>query len=198
MLDVYYIRRSIDLGLDKFDFLSKVYTYTDLEDGEYSPDAPEPFNISTDLWETIVTAVKENNISKYNVGDTKEIDMGEYGTHTLRIANTSTPSELRSAIMNTITISGYGLDDSNNFTSIDRIYLLVPQEIYVSGIDSYADKTKNLTRTLDYYKNLEITTNNYSEAIRKMRILLHIGHLELHIIIAIMSAYILLFIMMEK
>ena len=61
-------------------------------DGEYIPKV-NPVSFSTDSWETIVTAVKENNISKYNIGDTKEIDMGTYGTHTLRIANTSTPSE---------------------------------------------------------------------------------------------------------
>ena len=61
-------------------------------DGEYIPKV-NPVSFATDSWETIVTAVKENNISKYNVGDTKEIDMGTYGTHTLRIVNTSTPSE---------------------------------------------------------------------------------------------------------
>ena len=61
-------------------------------DGEYIPKV-NPVSFSTDSWETIVTAVKENNISKYNVGDTKEIDMGSYGKHTLRIANTSTPNE---------------------------------------------------------------------------------------------------------
>ena len=61
-------------------------------DGEYIPKV-NPVSFATDSWETIITAVKENNISKYNVGDTKEVDMGTYGTHTLRIANTSTPSE---------------------------------------------------------------------------------------------------------
>ena len=61
-------------------------------DGEYIPKV-NPVSFATDSWETIVNAVKENNISKYNAGDTKEIDMGTYGTHTLRIANKSTPSE---------------------------------------------------------------------------------------------------------
>ena len=61
-------------------------------DGEYIPKV-NPVSFATDSWETIITAVKENNISKYNVGDTKEIDVGTYGTHTLRVANTSTPSE---------------------------------------------------------------------------------------------------------
>ena len=53
----------------------------------------EPNSFSTDSWITISKAVKNNNISKYDVGDTKTIDMGTYGKHTLRIANTSTPSE---------------------------------------------------------------------------------------------------------
>ena len=61
-------------------------------EGEFIPKV-NPVSFSTDSWETIVNAVKNNNISKYNVGDTKTIDMGTYGTHTLRIANKSTPSE---------------------------------------------------------------------------------------------------------
>ena len=52
-----------------------------------------PKNFSTDDWETIIDAIGEGNTSKYNVGDTKEIDLGSYGKHTLRIANKSTPSE---------------------------------------------------------------------------------------------------------
>ena len=44
-------------------------------------------------WETIISNVRSGNISNYNVGDTKTVDMGTFGTHTLRIANKSTPSE---------------------------------------------------------------------------------------------------------
>ncbi|UKI57687.1 MAG: hypothetical protein L6V81_10345 [Clostridium sp.] len=76
-------------------------TYARIDGGTSNPgyftdiaDKPsEPNSFSTDSWPTIAKAVKDNNISKYNVGDTKTIDMGTYGTHTLRIANTSTPSE---------------------------------------------------------------------------------------------------------
>ena len=122
-------------GTSESSYSTKVYTYTDLEDGvifkddiiktgesatyflwlyldETTPNDAQktyfvgnidvdgefipkvnPVSFATDSWETIITAVKENNISKYNVGDTKTIDMGTYGTHTLRIANKSTPSE---------------------------------------------------------------------------------------------------------
>ena len=176
--------------------------------------------------ETIVTAVKENNISKYNVGDTKEIDMGTYGTHTLRIANTSTPSEcsetsfsqtacgfvlefadiitthkmndtttnvggwpvtsmrtfvnndiynaipseIKNAIIDTTVVSGHGYNDTTNFTSTDKLYLLAPGEVWTDWKTSRrasTDTAKDLTRTLDYYTSIGVTTSNYSGAIKK-------------------------------
>ena len=199
-------------------------------DGEFIPKV-NPVSFATDSWETIITAVKENNISKYNVGDTKEIDMGTYGTHTLRITNTSTPSEcsgtgfsqtacgfvlefadiidnyemnpygeykgtqydygwnkdgwpassmytfvnndiynaipseIKNAIIDTTVVSGHGSEDTDNFTSTDKLYLLAPKEIYTDWSSSW-DSTKDLTRTLDYYKNLGVTTKNFSGAIK--------------------------------
>ena len=44
-------------------------------------------------WETIIANVRSGNTDNYNVGDTKTVDMGSLGTHTLRIANKSTPAE---------------------------------------------------------------------------------------------------------
>ena len=63
--------------------------FTDIED----KGIPSPNSFSTDSWETIARAAKKNNISKYNIGDTKTINMGTYGTHTIRIANTTRPIE---------------------------------------------------------------------------------------------------------
>ena len=190
--------------------------------GEFIPKV-NPVSFSTDSWETIITAVKENNIGKYNVGDTKTIDMGTYGTHTLRIANTSTPSEcstsgfsqtacgfvlefadiitthkmndtntnvggwpatsmrtfvnndiynaipseLKSAIIDTTVVSGHGsTSGEENFTSIDKLYISAPKEIWSDWSDEY-DSAKDLTRTLDYYKNKGVTMSNYSDAIKK-------------------------------
>ena len=48
----------------------------------------KPLAFATDPWDVISKAVKENNYP-YQVGDTKEIDMGSLGTHTVRVANTS-------------------------------------------------------------------------------------------------------------
>ena len=50
---------------------------------------PEPVSFSEDSWSTIAGNVKSENTSKYNVGDTKEVDLGDLGTHTVRIANMS-------------------------------------------------------------------------------------------------------------
>ena len=184
-------------------------------------------NFNTDSWATIVANVKANNISKYNVGDTKEVNLGTYGTHTLRVANTSTPSEcsiagfsqtacgfvlefadiitthnmnssstnvggwpatsmrtfvnndiynalptdLKNAIIDTTTVSGHGsTNGEKNFTSIDKLYFLAPGEIFTdwntNSISSY-DTAKELTRALDYYANINVTTSNSSNAIKK-------------------------------
>ena len=73
-------------------------TYARIDGGTSNPGyftdvSQKPSTFDTDDWATIVKSVKEGNTRKYKVGDTKTIDMGSYGTHTLRIANTSTPSE---------------------------------------------------------------------------------------------------------
>ena len=187
-------------------------------------------NFATDSWEAIIAKVKAGNGSEYAVGSTKEVDLGTtYGTHTLRVANTSTPSEcsgtgfsqtacgfvlefadiitnnkmndtntnaggwpstsmrtfvnndiynalsdeIKNAIIDTTVVSGFGPDDTANFTSTDKLYLLAPGEVYsdwktitINGEPLY-DTAKNLTRTLDYYKNLGVTTINSSGAGKK-------------------------------
>ena len=51
-------------------------------------------SFADDDWATIAAVAKSGNYEeKYNVGDTKEIDLGSLGKHTVRIANTSTPAE---------------------------------------------------------------------------------------------------------
>ena len=51
-------------------------------------------DFATDSWSTIIANVKSGNGSEYAIGSTKEVNLGStYGTHTLRVANTSTPSE---------------------------------------------------------------------------------------------------------
>ncbi len=125
-------------------------------EGEFIPKV-NPLSFSTDSWETIVNAVKNNNISKYKVGDTKTIDMGTYGTHTLRIANTSTPSECSTSgfsqsacgfvlefadiitkhVMNDTDTNAGGWPASSMYTFVNNdIYNAIPSEIKNAIIDT--------------------------------------------------------------
>ena len=76
------------------------------------------------------------------------------------------PSNLKSAIIDTTVVSSYGSEDTANFTSTDKLYLLAPKEIYTDWSNSY-DTAKDLTRTLDYYTAQGVTTSNYNGAIKK-------------------------------
>ena len=181
-------------------------------------------DFATDSWSTIIANVKAGYGSEYAVGSTKEVNLGTtYGTHTLRVANTSTPSEcsttgfsqtacgfvlefadiirrhkmndtstnvggwpassmytfvnndiynaipseIKNAIIDTVVVSGHGKSDTENFTSTDKLYLLAPKEIYTNWSKSY-DTAKDLTRTLDYYISIGVTTSSYSGAIKKI------------------------------
>ena len=180
-------------------------------------------DFATDSWSTIIANVKAGNGSEYKVGSTKEINLGTtYGTHTLRIANTSTPSkcstsgfsqtacgfvlefadiitdhkmndantnvggwpassmrtfvnndiynslpsEIKNAIIDTTVVSGHGsTNGETNFTSTDKLYLLSTAEVWANGHDY--DTARDVTRQLDYYKNLGTSTTNRSGAKKK-------------------------------
>ena len=186
-------------------------------------------DFATDSWSTIIANVKAGNGSEYKVGSTKEINLGTtYGTHTLRIANTSTPSkcstsgfsqtacgfvlefadiittyemndtdtnvggwpassmydfvnydiynslpsDLKSTIIDTTVVSSHGSTNGENFTSIDKLYLLSLKEVYSDwSTNSYSsyDSAKDLTRTLDYYINKNVTSSDDSETIKKYK-----------------------------
>ena len=190
-------------------------------------------DFAIDSWSTIIANVKAGNGSEYAVGSTKEVNLGStYGIHTLRVANTSTPSEcsttgfsqtacgfvlefadiitthnmnpkgeykgttynygwnvdgwpassmytfanndiynaipseIKNAIIDTTVVSGHGKSDTENFTSTDKLYLLAPKEIY-TNFSSSGDTAKDLTRTLDYYTSIGVTTSKTSGAIKK-------------------------------
>ena len=85
---------------------------------------------------------------------------GESGEE-LSIIN-SLPPELKNVIIDTKTVSGYGSDDANNFTSPeDKLYLLAPKEIYSDFSNQY-DSAADLTRQLDYYNIKSVTTSSYA------------------------------------
>ena len=73
--------------------LSLQFTVTYRQATDEAIAVPHPVSFTDDSWSTIVASVKSGNTSNYNVGDTKTVDMGSLGTHTIRIANKSTPAE---------------------------------------------------------------------------------------------------------
>ena len=81
------------------------------------------------------------------------------------------PEDLRNAIIETKVVSGHGsTTGETNFTTTDKIYLLSAHEVYKDGTSnrvSSNDTAYNQTRQLDYYKNLGVTTDSYSGAIKK-------------------------------
>ena len=80
------------------------------------------------------------------------------------------PSEIKNAIIDTTVVSGHGsTSGETNFTSTDKLYLLSTAEVWAQGSSNTisGDTAKDLTRQLDYYKNLGTSTSNYSGAIKK-------------------------------
>ena len=203
-------------------------TYARIDGGESNPGyftdiADKPSTFGTDDWATIVSSVREGNTRGYKVGETKEIDLGTtYGTHTIRVANTSTPTEcsntgfsqsacgfviefadiistsrmntnglnqngwprsnmytfvntniynslpddLKNGILSTSVVSGHESSSTSNYISTDKLYLLSPKEIFDDFSNTY-DTAKDLTRQLDYYNSLGVTSKYANTNIAK-------------------------------
>ena len=210
------------------------------ENAEVVEECPGPVSFETDSWDIIVEAVQDGDTGNYNVGDTKTVDLGSLGTHTLRIANktacdgklasqtacgfviefadiitthnmndTNTNaggwpgslmrkylndldpndstdgviynalvSAIGNIIIDTKVVSGHGSGDTTgtlanyNFESTDKLYLLSTREVWgkegTSNQVSYDSADGDtITRQLDYYKNSNVTTSNYSGAIKR-------------------------------
>ncbi len=72
-----------------------IVTYVQADDN--AVDKPIP-TFADDDWNTIISKIGANHsCGPYSVGDTREIDMGSLGTHTIRISNCSTPAECSTA-----------------------------------------------------------------------------------------------------
>ena len=79
------------------------------------------------------------------------------------------PSDLKSAIIDTVTVSGHGsTSGETNFTSTDKLYLLSTAEVWAQGSSNTIDydTARDNTRQLYYYKNLNTDTVNYSPDIK--------------------------------
>ena len=199
-----------------------------IKDGTKEEEVKDPISFATDSWATIVGNIRKGNTDKYTVGTTRQVDLGELGVHTLRIANTTTPddcndpgfsqtacgfvvefvdvineqqmnststnaggwngSELRTYLNNTIyealpqelkdviidtyVVSGHGSNDNDNQNYVlekEKLYLLSTHEVWENGSGNTInyDTAWNNTRQLDYYAQKGVTTDNYSESIKK-------------------------------
>ena len=77
-------------------YVDKTYARIDggtSKPGYFTDIADKPSTFPTDDWATIVNSVKAGNTNHYKVGDTKIVNLGTYGTHTIRVSNTTRPSE---------------------------------------------------------------------------------------------------------
>ena len=76
------------------DAIDKLNTKATTKIAEAKKECPDGYvcrinQFATDSWSTIATNVKAGKASAYQVGDTKTVDMGRLGTHTVRVANIS-------------------------------------------------------------------------------------------------------------
>ena len=95
------------------------------------------------------------------------------GDTTNSVIYNALPEDLKQVIVDTKVISSHGSDDSTNFTSIDKLYLLATKEIWGKDGTSNTiggDTSDNQTRQLDYYKSIGVTTNHYSGAIKQYQV----------------------------
>ena len=73
--------------------VSEEYTckleFNAVERNELGENIPNPVSFTSDSWKTIQKAVQTGNTNNYNIGDTKAVDLGSFGTHTVRISNMS-------------------------------------------------------------------------------------------------------------
>ena len=76
------------------DAIDKLNTKATTKIAEAKKECPDGYicskpSFKDDSWATIAANVKAGKASAYQVGDTKTIDMGSLGTHTVRVANIS-------------------------------------------------------------------------------------------------------------
>ena len=130
----------------------------DFQDSSSGNVLTPPNSFATDSWDTIISAVHSGNTSSYHVGDTKTINMGSFGNHTIRIANMSTPAECSTAgfsqtacgfvlefadiitehKINTSNISAGGWPASELYTYVQNdIYNALPSDLKSKIIDTY-------------------------------------------------------------
>lgn len=111
----------------------------------------------------------EDIITNRNMNSTKTNDGGWPASAMYTYVNTDLynilPTDLKNVIIDTTVVSGHGSSNDNNLTSIDKLYLLAPSEIYSDwSSNGIYDSASDTTRQLDFYfkKNVSISLNTQS------------------------------------
>ena len=109
-----------------------------------------------------ITKMKMINTAT-NVGGWPATEMRTYLNGTFY---NSLPSDLQAAIKPTRVISGHGSNDSTNFTTTDKLYLLSSEEVYGTDDGQYHffDTAYGTSHQLEYYSNNGVTysTNSWN------------------------------------
>ena len=101
------------------------------------------------------------NSTATNVGGWPATEMRTYLNGTFY---NSLPSDLQAVIKSTRVISGHGSNDSTNFTTTDKLYLLSSEEVYGTDDGQYHffDTAYGTSHQLEYYSNNGVTYSTSS------------------------------------
>lgn len=105
--------------------------------------------------------------SGLNVGGWRDTKVRTYINETIY---KSLPRDLQNIILTTKVISSYGKNDSANFETEDKLYLLSSEEVFGDFATSSMaghDTSVGTSKQLDYYKNQGVTLSNFEESIKQ-------------------------------
>ena len=109
----------------------------------------------------------DTELGKGNIGGWKETKMRHFVNTDIY---NSLPNDLKEKILEIKVISGRGSKDTENIISYDKLYLLSTKELWGKDGEQYSikyDTAEDETRQLDYYKQLNVRTDNVAGAIKK-------------------------------
>ena len=107
------------------------------------------------------------NSSGLNVGGWRDTKVRTYINETIY---KSLPRDLQNIILTTKVISSYGKNDSANFETEDKLYLLSSEEVFGDFATSSMaghDTSVGTSKQLDYYKNQRVTLSNFEKSIKQ-------------------------------
>ena len=107
------------------------------------------------------------NSSGLNVGGWRDTKVRTYINETIY---KSLPRDLQNIILTTKVISSYGKNDSANFETEDKLYLLSSEEVFGDFATSSMaghDTSVGTSKQLDYYKNQGVTLSNFEKSIKQ-------------------------------